>query len=246
MPTAHSSGTPSRGVSARKTVLLFWAGAFVCLVAAPAAALTVSADVTPPVATPTPAPPAAQLTVTQTVDKATAAVGDTVTYTVTLANTGSLPATAVTVDDVMGGTAGYLVGDGTAGTANSWLGTPVTTISKVVTGQYRWVYALVNPGDSNVVRFSAVIGRPSGSAPSSITLTSTASTSGAAPATATTTATLASTGSGPTAGGVKGVIAAVPHTGSGLNATVAGFLFLGGLGFILLGVLPRRREDRAT
>jgi len=249
VPTAQSTGTPSRGVSARKTALLLGAGAFLCLVAAPAAALTAGADVTPPVlplATPAIDPPAAHLTLTQTVDKATAAVGDTVTYTVTVANTGSLAAAAVTVDDVMGGTAASRVDDGTAGTANSWLGTPVTTITKVLTGHYRWVYALMNPGNSNVVRFSAVIRRPSGSPPSTVTLTSTASTSGASPATATTTATLTPTVSGPSAGAVKGVIAAVPHGGSGLNATVAGLLSLGGVGCIMLAVLARRREDHAA
>jgi uncharacterized repeat protein (TIGR01451 family) len=244
--TAHSHGTPSRGLGARKRVLLVGAGAFLCLVAAPAEALTAAADLTPtPVTTPSASPPAAQLTLTQTVDKATAAVGDTVTYTVTLANTGSLPAPAVTVNDVMGGTAGFLVSDGTAGTSDSFLGTPVTTITKVLTGQYSWLYALVNPGDSNVVRFSAVLRAPGGAAPRVITLTSTASTAGAAPAAATTTATLAATGSGPSSGAVKGVTAAVPHTGTGFNAPMAGVLFLGGAGFILLGVLARRREDWA-
>ena len=113
----------------------------------------------------------------------------------------------------------------------------------MVTGHYRWVYALVNPGDSNVVRFSTVLKRPSGSPPSTITLTSTASTAGAGPATATTTATITAATSGPSTGAVKGVTATVPHTGSGMNAALAGFLFLGGVGFVLLGVLARRHED---
>ena len=68
--------------------------------------------VTTPSPTPTcPAPPcadpaAAHLALGVSTDRATAAVGDTVHYTVTLSNTGSLPATSVTVDDVMGGTPG--------------------------------------------------------------------------------------------------------------------------------------------
>ncbi len=233
-------------------------GAFLCLVAAPAAALAnatvaVAAPVvnTPvPVCAPLPctSPPAAQLTLTQTVDKTTAAVGDTVSYTITLGNSGVVPAAAVTVDDVMNGTSGFFVDDGTASTTNTFVGQPLTTITRVLAGHYRWSYALVNPGDTDVVRFSAVMTAPQSSLPPSvsvITLASTASTPGVPAATATTTApfTAAAPPTPTPRGGVHGAKTSLPATGAGLNAAIAGFLMLGGLGFILIGLHAYRRND---
>ena len=256
MRTADSHGGPSRRpLTARKRALLVAGGAFLCLVAAPAEALAATVVTTPsgspvpsPSCLPTPCidPPAAQLTLTQTADKTTAAVGDTVTYTITVGNTGSLPAAAVTVDDVLGGKAAFLVEDGTASTADTFVGAPVTTITRVVTGHYRWTYATVNTGDSDVVRFSAVIKAPGAvsTGPATISLTSTASTPGVLAVTATTTAPLAASSGG--GGAVKGTTAGVPATGSGLYVALAGFLFLGGLAIILLGILARRRDEVAN
>jgi uncharacterized repeat protein (TIGR01451 family) len=176
------------------------------------------------------------------VDRPTAAVGGTVSYTITLGNTGTLPATAVTVSDVLGGSAGYLVADGTSGTANSFLGQPVVTITRALTGHYGWSYPVVKPGDIDVVRFSAVITAPRASLPAgsrTITLTSTAATPGLAPAAASSTAPFTPPRAG---GGVHGARTGLPPTGAGLDAAVAGFLLLGGLGFVLLSLYARERE----
>lgn len=257
MRTAGSHrGTSRRPLTAPQRALLVASGAFLCLIAAPAEALAATV-VTTPTAPPTPSPtclpspcvgpPATQLTLTQTADKTTAAVGDIVTYTITIGNTGSLPATAVTVDDVLAGSAGFLVEDGTASTADTFVGAPMTTITRILTGHYRWTYATVSTGDSDVVRFSAVIQAPGAAlpaTPTTISLTSTASTPGVPSATATTSAPLIAPGAG-AGGAVKGTAASVPATGSGIYGAVAGFLFLGGLGLILLAVLARRRDETA-
>ncbi len=206
--------------------------------------------VTTPSPTPTcPAPPcadpaAAHLALAVSADRATAAVGDTVHYTVTLSNTGSLPATSVTVDDVMGGDAGYVVDDGTLGSANSFVGQPVTTVTRVLAGHYSWSYAVVDPGDSDVVRFGAVLTAPRGSIPSPprvITLTSTASTPGVPSVTATTTA---SFGVAATPGGTRGARTVVPATGSAVARHSRRVPLLGGLGVLLLGMHVRRRDAR--
>jgi uncharacterized repeat protein (TIGR01451 family) len=238
--------------------LLVLSGAFLCLLATPAAALAANgaAAAQPAVATPTalPAcavppcsdPAAAQLTLKQTVDKVTAAVGDTVSYTITLGNTGLLPATAVTVDDAVSGSAGYLVDDGTSGTANTFLGEPVITVTRVLTGHYQWTYPAVNPGDTDIVRFSAVITAPHGSLPAgtrAISLVSTASTAGIPAAIVSTTAPFTPPRA---AAGARGGRTTVPPTGSVLNAALAGCLVLGGLGFMLLGAHASRRDERDT
>ena len=259
MRTDDSRGTPSR-VRRRdgRRGLLAGAGALASLIAAPAVGLAASnAAATPtPVVTPTASPsclpvpcsdpPAAQLTLSQTVDKATAAVGDTVSYTITLANTSLVPATAVTVNDVLGGSAGYVVDDGTAGTRNTFVGRPLTTIMRLLTGHYQWSYPAVNPGDSDTVSFSAVITAPHGTQPAgarTITLVSTASAAGLPAAEVSTTAPFTPRTAAP--GGVRGARAGVPPTGSGLNGAIAGFLLLGGVGFILLGLHAYRRDERA-
>jgi uncharacterized repeat protein (TIGR01451 family) len=186
------------------------------------------------------AAPAIHLVLTQTVDRTAAMLGDRLSYTVTLGNVGSLAATLVTVDDVLSGDAGFAVDDGRAGMANSFAGSPVTTITRVLTGHYRWGYAVVNPGDIDVVRFDAAIVRGSGDLPagSVVTLDSTASTPGAASAEVRTTAVLTAAG--------QGGVAGLPATGSGLDLSPAVFLFLGGMGIMLLLVVERRREGRAA
>jgi uncharacterized repeat protein (TIGR01451 family) len=224
--------------------------AFLCLVAAPAArAATV--PVSAPSGSPSPCStppcngPSARVILTQAADKTVAAVGDTVTYTITVANTGSAPAPAVTVDDVLGGDAGFLVEDGTAATADTFVGSPTTIVTRVATGHYRWTYATVSPGDSDVVRFSVVIAIPTAvatPAPAVISLTSTASSAGVTAVTVTTTAALPAGSAG---GIVKGNTTAVPSTGSGPSVAAATFLLLGGLGLILAGTLTRRRDQPA-
>ncbi len=147
--------------------------------------------------------------------------------------------TAVTVTDVLSGTAGYLVADGTGGTVNTFAGEPVVTITRVLAGHYEWTYPVVAPGATDIVRFRAAIMAPRGSQPPgtrTIRLTSTASSPGVAPAAVTTSATFTPHGA------LHGAGTRVPATGSDLNAAVAGFLLLGGLGFILLAMYARERD----
>ena len=206
--------------------------------ASPAAPATPSASpgcVTPPCGDAA----AAHLTLAQAVDRTAATVGKSVTYTITISNSGVLPAAAVTVSDVLGGTAGYLVDDGTAGTANTFVGAPVVTITRVVTGHYDWTYPIVNPGTRDIVRFRVTtLALPGAQATRAhpIVLTSTASAAGVAPAMVSTTVAFPAH---------SGAASGVPSTGSDLNASAAGFLLLGGLGFILLA-LYARECDRAA
>jgi uncharacterized repeat protein (TIGR01451 family) len=180
------------------------------------------------------------LTLAKTVDRAVATLGRTLTYTVTVGNTGTGAAQSVTVDDVLGGDAGYLVNDGTAGTANSFAGSAVVTVTRISPGHYRWTYPTVKPGDVDIVRFSAVITRPAVLPPQSrgsVVLTNSASSDGLQSVTVRTTA--------PLGEGVKGSSTGTPGTGAGEAAVPAIFLFLGGLGVILLTEHTTGRERGA-
>jgi uncharacterized repeat protein (TIGR01451 family) len=184
--------------------------------------------------------PAPQLSLTKAVDKRHAVIGDIVRYTITVGNTGAIAATSVTVDDVLGGDAGYSVNDGTNRTVNSFTGTPVITIAKLVIGHYRWSYPTVSPGDRDIVSFTAVVRSPSIALSKSnrvVTLTNTASSPAVPPVTVTTTA--------PYGAGVRGLSTNTPPTGGSLNLVVAVFLLLGGLGLILLSMLTRRAQELA-
>ncbi|MBJ7608637.1 MAG: DUF11 domain-containing protein [Candidatus Dormibacteraeota bacterium] len=180
--------------------------------------------------------PVAHLTMAETVDRSTAPVGTTLTYTITLRNTGTLPAVNMAVDDTFGGDAGFLVNDGTQGTASSWMGAPLTTVTKVTTGHYRWTYAAVNPGDTDIVSFTTVVRPPSNPARGggNATLANTVSSPGVPAASVTTTTPYA-------AGGGQGAPGRVPSAGTDLDVTMTVFLVLGGLGLIQLGVLARKR-----
>jgi uncharacterized repeat protein (TIGR01451 family) len=195
------------------------------------------------------------LTLTKTVDKTTTVVNDTVTYTIRVGNVGAATATNVLVDDVLGGTAGYLVNDGTGTTTNSFAGAPAVPVTKLAIGHYQWTYAAIKPGDVDTVTFTAKITLPFTVQPNTsgtIVLTNTVSVptyvtgvgtyvnpgNNPSPVTVSTTA--------PYNGGVLACTTAtcpVPNTGASLNITLAGFLFLGGLGLILIGALARKRED---
>lgn len=181
-----------------------------------------------------------------------------VLYTITLSNNGTAPATNVLVDDVLGGDAGFKVD------LTSFKGSPVVTITTIDTliSHFQWTYATVNPGDIDTVQFSVQMLPPAGTAPGAsgtATLTNTVSVpaycvpgAGACtptnynnpgnnppPVTVVTVApfTCAATGC------VQG-ITDTPPTGVNLNIQLAGFLFLGGLGLILVGVLARKPETR--
>ena len=197
------------------------------------------------------------LTLTKTVDKTSAALNDTLTYTITVGNTGAAAATNVLVDDIFGGDAGFLVNDGTNGTSNSFAGSPAITVTKLANGHYQWTYPTVNPGDTDTVTFTAVIQLPSTvltNTSGTITLTNTVSIpsyntgvnipynnpgNNPPPVTVSTVA--------PYNGGTQGCSTSngcgTPNTGASLNVTLAGFLFLGGIGLILIGILARKPEE---
>ncbi len=230
----------------RRFRVLLTSGAVLCVAAAtPTPSLAATTPGPSPHATPSTVcsvpcvdPPAGPITIVQAVDRTSATVGDTVSYTITVADTGPVPAAAVTIDDVLGGGARFVVGDGTAGTVNTFLGTPLTTITRVVPGHYRWSYPLVQPGDSDIVRFSLVIRAPLTPVTGVVALTSSASTPGAVTATVSTTVSLPAR---VPAGGVRGARTGVPPTGSAIDGAAVGFLLLGGLGLVLLGLHVRRR-----
>jgi uncharacterized repeat protein (TIGR01451 family) len=205
------------------------AGALVCpSVASAAAPVSAARAAGGPLPVAREAQSAAHLTLIKTVSRTATRVGTTLSYTVTVGNTGTSVATNVTVNDVLGGDAGYIVNDGTGGTANSFEGSVVVTVTKVNTGHYRWSYSTVPTGSKDIVSFTALITlpgapplRPSGT----IVLTNTATVPGVPARTVTTTAAYRI---GP------------PATGTNPNATPAGLLLLVGLGFIITGALARR------
>ena len=168
---------------------------------------------------------------------------ETVTYTVTLKNTSANPAvTGVLVDDVLSGTAGFTVDD------SSFKGpADMSAVTKVGDGHYQWTI----PADD----------LPAGGAAS---VTFTAAVSNATNQdTSTTASCIDSVSSGTlcadnvaTALGMKvhvqnplspapassvQAITTTPSTGitNEMNIAVAGFLFLGGLGLVLLGLLAK-------
>lgn len=197
----------------------------VCVVALLGLALASTAGVTAAAAGP-------RLTVAKIVDRVVASINGTLTYTVTLRNTGTAAASNVTVDDVFGGDAGYVVNDGTGGTPDSFAGSAVVVVARVSLGHYRWTYATVNPGDADIVRFTATITAPvSPPAPparpgAGVVLTNTASSVGVTPATVRTTATIGRP--------------RTPGTGAVPGLPPAVFLFLGGLGLFLVEQVVRR------
>lgn len=196
------------------------------------------------------------LTLTKTVDKTSTVLNDTLTYTIKVGNTGAATATNVLVDDVFGGTAGYQVNDGTLNTTNSFAGSPSVPVTKLANGHYQWTYPALKPGDVATVTFTAKIELPftvQANTSGTITLTNTVSV----PTYVTGVGTYVNPGNNPPPvtvstvapynGGVQGCSTSngcgVPNTGTSLNITLAGFLFLGGLGLILIGALARKRED---
>jgi uncharacterized repeat protein (TIGR01451 family) len=188
----------------------------------------------------------------------TVPVGTTLTYAVALKNTSQNNATdAVLVDDTLTGTAGATVNDGTGGTTNSFVGPTGVTITKVGADHYQWTVPASDlaAGQSATVTFTAVITRAPGITTSCLVSAAAAGTlcldNSATAAGITITVQNLTTASASAASGVLGISTSTPGTGSfgDLNVSVAGFLFLGGLGLILLGMMaktpgPTRRKGR--
>ncbi len=211
-----------------------------------AASLTATATPTATCTPPCADPAAARLTLSETVDRPTATIGEAVEYRVTLSNSGSAPADAVVVDDLLAGDAGYTVRDGTSGTVNSFMGQPITTVTRLLAGHYRWVYATVDAGQTDIVNFSAVILAPRLPLPTRVvtmTLTSTASTPGTPPVSVTTRVPVPRRPSG---GGVAGAATGVPGAGAGVDLNTSGYLVVGGLVLTLVGAVARRRDVAAA
>jgi uncharacterized repeat protein (TIGR01451 family) len=155
-------------------------------------------------------------------------IGDTITYVVTVTNNSDNPAHNVLVDDDMGGTAGFSVDD------KSFTSNDSAQVSKQSSGHYTWTFATIDAGTAASVQFNAVIlspGTTTSTINGTISLTNTATVDQLPPVTVVANA---------PASGVKA--ASTPGTGGfpDMNASVAGFMFLGGLGMILLGMLARR------
>ena len=234
-----------------------------------------SANLPAPCSTTTPV----NLLLSKTVSETVAQVGDVVTYVVTLTNPTSNAAVDITVDDVMSGTAGFTVNDGTPGshTVDSFIGSPVVPVTRVGADHYTWTYPTVAAGAIDTIQYTATI-TGAGSTATQLngdnSVVNTATTAGLPPVVVTTTVptgsgggvlgitTTPTPGSGvlgitttptpgggvlgitttPPPGGVLGITS--PATGgfSRMNTTIAGFLLLGGLTLILMGMLARKPE----
>lgn len=199
-----------------------------------------------PSPSPTPGPTSAVELSKSVSPSGNVASGTLLTYTITLENTGSHAVSNVTVDDTMSGNADFTVNDGTGGTSNSFVGMPSVTVTKVSDGHYRWTYASVAHNATDSVTYTAVI--RTGSASTAVngvfTLVDTAASpktncASAGVAACTTTNTVTE----PT-GGVQGISASTPSTGilGDIRFAITGFLLLGGLGLMLVGLLVKRPE----
>jgi uncharacterized repeat protein (TIGR01451 family) len=174
----------------------------------------------------------------------TVPVGTTLTYTITLTNTSQNAATSSElVTDVLSGTAGVVVNDGTGGTTDSFNGPTGVTVTKVATDDYNWTIPASDlaAGQSAAVTFTAVITSGPG-------ITTTCLLSGATSghlcldnsATAVGITTIVhNLTPAPPASQVQAT--STPNTGiaNEMNIVLAGFLFLGGLGLILMGMLAK-------
>jgi uncharacterized repeat protein (TIGR01451 family) len=208
----------------------------------------------------TPSSPPPSLVLSKTVSQSGAVpVNTLLTYTITLKNVSTGAASNVTVDDTMSGTAGFTVNDGTGGTANSFAGTPLVTVTKVGAGHYRWTYAAVAGNATDVVTYSVVIRSPGGTSTSlngSFSLVNTATNPDGnckmPDVPACTTENGISLSGAPVIGGVSALSTSTPTTGAANQPALAAsaFLLLGGAGLALLGLLVRQpapqpvRRDR--
>lgn len=181
---------------------------------------------------------APQLSVTTTVSSTSAVSGQTLTYTIRVTNRGSAPAQDVHLKDVLSGTAGFTVDDGTGGTPDSFAGRPVEPVTKTAIGEYQWGYPTLGPdGGTAVVVYRAVIRGPSNASAGSngkVDLRDTVTVvaaSGCTPVSCTATVTT----SMPVAGSVRAastVPSGTPMTGAELPLLPAGLLVLAGLSLI--------------
>ncbi|AXH36986.1 DUF11 domain-containing protein [Humibacter sp. BT305] len=105
-----------------------------------------------------------QLTVTKTVDKAAALVGDTLAYTITVANAGQIDATAVTVSDVLPAGLRVTAVDpaGTAGSDAAGAATLTWTIDSLPVGASRSFSVIGVATTAGTLENTATISTPPG------------------------------------------------------------------------------------
>jgi len=200
-----------------------------------------------PTPTPTPNPGTPNLVLSKTASPASGAVpvNTIITYTITLQNTSGTAASNVRVDDKMSGNAAFTVNDGmNDGTTNSFVGNPTVTINKDGTGQYHWTYASVPAHASDTVTYTAVIQSPGSTTTAlngTFTLVNTAFADNTNCPDPDVPACTVSHNFPPPSSQVQGITTGTPGTGvaDDLRLAVTGFLVLGGLGMVLLGLLVK-------
>jgi uncharacterized repeat protein (TIGR01451 family) len=203
---------------------------------------------------------APDLIVAKSVSATLAKVGQTVTYTITIDNIGTAPATDVVMTDVMSGTATFSVND------SSFSGNPPVTVTGSGTSSdpFTWTYSTIPVGAVDTVTYQATILGPGttsvhGSRFEQLVNTVTATTgdgctSTTCTSTVTTTAPLPPHGvlgatttkkTPPTkpAGGVLGASTSTPGTGAHLDLLLTIILVLAGLSLIGLAVAARRQAN---
>ncbi|MHB1894429.1 MAG: DUF7507 domain-containing protein [Candidatus Dormibacteria bacterium] len=195
------------------------------------------------------------LIVTKSVDHQSTLLGQTLNYTITVTNAGNVSATNVAMTDLMTGTAGFQVNDGSNGTTDSFLGNPTVTVTKHGKGVYTWEYSTLAPEQTATVTYSATIlapGNVSSTINGTLTLVNTVTaTSGHGGCTSTTcTATVTTTAPPPSGGSLGvtttkpsgGVLAAsttTPGTGAHLDLLLTLILVLAGLTLIGFAIATR-------
>ncbi|MHB1499866.1 MAG: hypothetical protein ACYCYK_01635 [Candidatus Dormibacteria bacterium] len=217
----------------------------------------------------TPGPPtsgsAPILTVTKVVDATSTTLGQTLNYTITVANSGTAAATDVVMNDVMTGTAAFQVNDGTQGTQDSFsfASSPsdaaAINFGSTVPGSYTWEYLNLAVGQTATVTYSATMlapGNLSTAVNGLFSLTNAVTATSGNGGCTTTSCTDKVTTTAPTpkhdvlgasttkktpspAGAVLG--ASTPGTGAHLDLLLTLILVLAGLSLLGLALLTRRR-----
>ncbi len=247
---------PTNGYVSTHTYLLNNTATITSPTCTVAAQCTSTVTTTVPPSTPTPGP---DLIVTKSVDHSSTALGHTLDYTITVTNAGNAPATDVAMTDLMTGTAGFQVNDGSNGTNDSFLGNPTVTVSEDGPGVYTWEYSTLAPEQTATVTYTATILAP-GSVSSTLngmltlvnTVTATSGNGGCTSNTCTATVT---TTAPPPSGGSLGVTttktppqhasgvlgASTPGTGAHLDLLLTLILVLAGLTLIGFAIATRPR-----
>ncbi|MHB1501391.1 MAG: hypothetical protein ACYCYK_09565, partial [Candidatus Dormibacteria bacterium] len=182
---------------------------------------------------------APRLTVTETVTAAAAVLGQTLQYTVAVTNTGTAPAQQVVVKDLIAGTAGFAINDGTGRTADSFAGRPMVPVTKTGVGDYRWTYpTLAANGGRAVATYTVTIRAPASASVivnGEVALTNSVTVTAPAGCTSTSCAAQVTTSAQVPAGVVRAASTTpgTPATGAHLDLLPSGILVMAGL--LLIG-----------